>query len=121
MKKKQLSPGAIEALCHYHWPGNIRELENVLARSVILSDGQLIQAEDLGLPPVVASQGAKHLLDEATMPYHDSMEMHSRWLITEVLRRTGWNQTRAAAILKIQRTYLTKLMKQKKICSRPPK
>ena len=118
-KKKQLSPGAIEALCHYHWPGNIRELENVLARSVILSDSQLIQAEVLGLPAVMASHGTTHLPDEATLPYHESMEAHSRWLITEALRRMGWNQTRAAGLLKLQRTYLTKLMKQKKIPSRP--
>ena len=47
------------------------------------------------------------------------MEAHSRWLITEALRRMGWNQTRAAGLLKLQRTYLTKLMKQKKIPSRP--
>ena len=119
MKKKQLSPRAIEALCHYHWPGNIRELENVLARSVILSDSQLIQAEELGLPSIVASRGTAHLPEAAAMPYHDSMETHSRWLITEALRRMGWNQTRAAAILKIQRTYLTKMMKQKKISPKP--
>lgn len=119
VKKKQLSPGAMEALCHYHWPGNIRELENVLARAVILSDGSVIHVEELGLSGIVASQGALPVPEGTSLPYHDSMEAHSRWLITEALRRTGWNQTQAAAFLKLQRTYLTKLMKQKMISARP--
>lgn len=119
VKKKPLSPGAMEALCHYHWPGNIRELENVLARAVILSDGPVIHVEDLGLPGIVASQGATPIPEGKSLPYHDSMEAHSRWLITQALRRTGWNQTQAAVFLELQRTYLTKLMKQKKIPSRP--
>jgi len=119
VKKKQLSPGAMEALCHYHWPGNIRELENVLARAMILSDGPVIQAEELGLPGIVTPQGAPPVPEGKSLPYHDSMEAHSRWLITQALRRTGWNQTQAAVFLKLQRTYLTKLMKQKQIPSRP--
>jgi hypothetical protein len=88
-------------------------LENVLARAVILSDGPAICVEELGLPGVVTPQGATPIPEGTRMPYHDSMEAHSRWLITEALRRTGWNQTQAAASLKLQRTYLTKLMKQK--------
>ena len=119
VKKKQLSPGAMDALCHYHWPGNIRELENVLARAMILSDGPVIQAEELGLPGIVTPQGAPPVPEGKSLPYHDSMEAHSRWLITQALRRTGWNQTQAAVLLKLQRTYLTKLMKQKQIPSRP--
>ena len=119
VKKKQLSPGAMDALCHYHWPGNIRELENVLARAMILSDGPVIQAEDLGLPGIVTPQGAPPVPEGKSLPYHESMEAHSRWLITQALRRTGWNQTQAAVLLKLQRTYLTKLMKQKQISSRP--
>lgn len=118
-REQQLTPGAMEALCHYHWPGNIRELENVLARAVILSDGVVIHAQELGLPGVVTPQGATPIPQGTSLPYHDSMEAHSRWLITEALRRTGWNQTQAAGFLKLQRTYLTKLMKQKKVPSRP--
>lgn len=120
-EKKQLSPSTVEALCHYHWPGNIRELENVLARAVILSDQHEIQSQHLGLPAIVASQGSKQASDEIVLPYYDSMESHSRWIIAEALRRTGWNQTKAAALLKLQRTYFTKLLKQKKIPTRSPR
>lgn len=64
-------------------------------------------------------QDATPVPEGKSLPYHDSMEAHSRWLITQALRRTGWNQTQAAVFLKLQRTYLTKLMKQKQIPSRP--
>jgi len=117
-EKKRLSPQAEDALCHYHWPGNIRELENVIARAVILSDCQDIQAEHLGLPVVgQATDTARHG-EDAPLSYHHSMESHSRWLIREALRRSDGNQTKAAALLKLQRTYFTKLLKQKGISAK---
>jgi transcriptional regulator with PAS, ATPase and Fis domain len=116
---KRLSSEAVAALSHYHWPGNIRELENVLARAVILSDQAEIHATHLGLPPVVAALTSNEPSEESSVPYHDSMESHSRWLIIEALRRTEWNQTKAAALLQLQRTYFTKLLKQKNIPAKP--
>lgn len=114
-KRKQLSPCAVETLCHYTWPGNTRELENVLARAVILTEQQTIHAEDLSLPASSAAQVSARLSEQADLSYHESMERHSRWLITEALRQSGWNKTRAAALLKLQRTYFTKLLRLKKI------
>ena len=116
---KRLSSEAVAALSHYHWPGNIRELENILARAVILSDQCEIHVNHLGLPLVVAPRSSNELPEESSVPYHDSMELHSRWLITEALRRAGWNQTKAAAILKLQRSYFTRLLKQKNISTKP--
>lgn len=118
MEKKRLSLHAEEALCHYHWPGNIRELENVIARAVILSDCQEIDAEHLGLPVVVQVTDAARHAEDAILSYRHSMESHSRWLIQEALRRTEGNQTKAAALLKLQRTYFTKLLKQKGISAK---
>ena len=115
-EKKRFTSEAEEALCHYHWPGNIRELENVVARAVILSDCQDIPAELLGLPAVgPAIDKARHTEDAIPISYHLSMESHSRWLIQEAMRKAEGNQTKAAALLKLQRTYLTKLLKQKGI------
>ena len=115
-EKKRFTSQAEEALCHYHWPGNIRELENVVARAVILSDDQDIQAELLGLPAVGPAIDKTRQTEDATpLSYHHSMESHSRWLIQEALRKAEGNQTRAAALLKMQRTYFTKLLKQKGI------
>lgn len=103
---KWLSSEAVAALCHYHWPGNIRELETILSRAVILSDQVEIRTTHLSLPPVVVTPSSNQPAEESSVPYHDSIESHSWWLITEALRRAGWNQTKAAAILKLQRSYL---------------
>lgn len=121
VEKKRFTPQAEEALCHYHWPGNIRELENVVARAVILSDHPDIQAELLGLPAVGPAINKAGRTEEATpVSYHHSMESHSRWLIQEALRKAEGNQTRAAALLELQRTYFTKLLKQKGITAKRP-
>jgi DNA-binding NtrC family response regulator len=116
---KRLSAEAAMTLSHYHWPGNIRELENILARAVILSGQAEIRSVHLGLPSLISSASGNQPSEGSILPYHESMESHSRWLITEALRRTGWNQTKAAAILQLQRTYFTKLLKQKNIPPRP--
>jgi DNA-binding NtrC family response regulator len=116
VERKHFTTPAQEALCHYHWPGNIRELENVVARAVILSDCQDIPAELLGLPAVGPAIATARQAESATpISYHHSMESHSRWLIQEAMRKAEGNQTKAAALLKLQRTYLTKLLKQKDI------
>jgi DNA-binding NtrC family response regulator len=120
VKRAELSSCALEALSHYHWPGNIREMENVLARAVILADGQPIEGRHLNLPAIVASQAGAPTAEASTLAYHVSMDSHSRWLLTEALRRSGGNQTKAAALLDLQRTYLTKLLKRKGISPKPP-
>jgi DNA-binding NtrC family response regulator len=115
-ERKRFTRPAEEALCHYHWPGNIRELENVVARAVILSDCQDIPAELLGLPAVgPAIEKARNADITTPISYHHSMESHSRWLIQEAMRKAEGNQTKAAVLLKLQRTYFTKLLKQKGI------
>jgi DNA-binding NtrC family response regulator len=119
-KDKRLSAEAIMTLSHYHWPGNVRELENILARAVILSDQAEIRTVHLGLPSLISPASGNQSPEESILPYHESMESHGRWLINEALRRTGWNQTKAAAMLQLQRTYFTKLLKQKNISPKPP-
>jgi DNA-binding NtrC family response regulator len=49
------------------------------------------------------------------------MEADSRWVIEEALKKNEWNQTRAEDELGLQRTYFTKLLRQKQICGKPPK
>ena len=118
MTPKRLTEAARERLTQYHWPGNVRELENVLTRALILAPAAEIGPEHLGLhaPPMFAAQ-APSLSDhrDGTMSYHTSMEAHSRQLLREALQRTNGNQTKAAELLGLQRTYLTKLLKQKGI------
>ena len=106
-----LSPEAVAALTAYRWPGNIRELENVLARALALRSGQDITLPDL--PPefskaAAATPGAGLLDQEPTLP----LEEVERRYIVRVLESTGGNKLKAAQILGIDRSTLHRKLKQ---------
>ena len=111
-----LSPAARTALTHYPWPGNIRELDNVLSRAVVLSPSDVIEPEFLALTTdEAAGRGtAEHALPYMNLTYHESMEAHSAHIIERALDRAAGNQTKAAEFLDLQRTYLARLIKQRK-------
>lgn len=109
----RVSQDALEVIRGYHWPGNVRELENVLVRAITLCPGDCIEPEHLGimLPrrlPVDVS-----FSEDETFNYHMVMEQYSRKVLEEALRRAGGNQTKAAELLGLQRTYLTRLLRQR--------
>jgi DNA-binding NtrC family response regulator len=116
-----LSDHALQSLQQYQWPGNIRELENVLTRALILCPEDTLEPVYLHLSdsPFPSTTDA----ESAPTPrhYHESMEAYSRKIIEEALRRNGWNQTRASEELGLQRTYFTKLLRQKDIPGKAPK
>ncbi len=106
-----LSPDAVAALSAYRWPGNIRELENVLARALALRSGQNITPQDLPheIGKAVAAAPASGLLDpEPTLP----LEEVERRYIVRVLQATGGNKLKAAQILGIDRSTLHRKLKQ---------
>ena len=111
-----LSAAAMDALTRYPWPGNIRELDNVVARAVVLSPTDVIEADVLALLPDDARLTKSHggSLPYLDLPYHDSMEEHSRHIIARAIERSGGNQTKAAELLRLQRTYLARLLKQQR-------
>ena len=114
---RPLSKDAADMLNKHRWPGNVRELDNALARAVVLSDRDVITADVLALGSWDHRTDAGHgaapsYLD---LPYHESMEQHSVAVIRHALAQTGGNQTKAAERLKLQRTYLARLIKQKGI------
>ena len=111
-----LSAAALDALTCYTWPGNIRELDNVIARAVVLSPKDIIEPEMLAL---LADDAALRRRDDASLPYlnlpyHESMEQHSRYIIARAMELAEGNQTKAAESLRLQRTYLARLLKQQK-------
>lgn len=116
-----LSDRAVQALQQYQWPGNIRELENVLTRALILCPDDRLEPVNLHLADSLSPSTTETETGSASRLYHESMEAYSRKFIEEALRRNGWNQTRASEELGLQRTYLTKLLRQKDIQGRPPK
>ena len=110
-----LSTAARAALTRYPWPGNIRELDNVISRAVVLSPSDVIEPEVLALSPdepLRAAGGDE--LPYLNLTYHESMEAHSAYIIERALGKAGGNQTKAAELLDLQRTYLARLIKQRK-------
>ncbi|MGE3976896.1 MAG: sigma-54-dependent transcriptional regulator [Nitrospira sp.] len=111
-----LNTAAFDTLIRYPWPGNIRELDNVIARAVVLSPKDIIEPEMLAL---LADDTNLRRSDDAplpylNLPYHESMEQHSRYIITRAMEQAEGNQTKAAESLRLQRTYLARLLKQQK-------
>lgn len=116
----KLSDLAAEVLQQYSWPGNIRELDNVISRALILCSGDTIEPEDLLLSDAPGQSTPELGVEPQTSSYYDSVDALSKKLIETALSRNGWNQTRAAASLGLQRTYFTVLLKKFKIAGRPP-
>ena len=106
----------ISAMRSYGWPGNIRELSNAIARAVVLGTDDKILPEQLGLGP----WGVDPFQEGENLPYHDAIERYSRHILEQALRRSNWSQTKAADLLQLQRTYLSRLLKQKEISVEPP-
>jgi two-component system, NtrC family, response regulator AtoC len=93
------TPEALELLRGYRWPGNIRELRNAVERAMLLADGEWLGPEHF--PMSVARRGSLQGFD---LPEDGvSLESVERDLVVQALRRTGWNHTRAAGLLGLNR------------------
>ncbi len=103
-----------EKLLRYPWPGNIRELRNAVERAVVLCSGrQLTEKEFPFLGEAVPISREEALF--APNPLQTAVNRFKREYIARILQQTGGNQSRAARILEIQRTYLNRLIKELKI------
>ena len=107
----RICKNAIEMLTSYHWPGNIRELENVIERGVLLSEDGIIQAWHLPVTLQGAiSRGLSGSNNDSTIDFARMVRNLEIDLINEAMTATRGNQTRAA-----ERLGLTKRMIQYKI------
>ncbi len=109
--KKQLrgfTDDAMEALLAYAWPGNVRELENAVERSVVFSRDDYVSTDALTLTPGAA------LADEAyaRRSLKEALNIFKKHFITKALESNGWHQTKTAKALGIQRSYLSKLIRE---------
>jgi two-component system, NtrC family, response regulator len=100
---KGFTDDAQDAIDSYAWPGNVREMENKLKAAVIMSEGKLVTAEDLGLPvpsspPDLSLRAARQQAETAA--------------IREALSRTAGNISRAADLLGVTRPTLYDLMQK---------
>ena len=110
---------AMALLTAQAWPGNVRELANVIERAVVLCAGDQIMPEDLALPSTVPV--ASSTLSTLSTPsvgigeYHEQVKDYKQAIIRAALQKAGGNQTKAAELLGLQRTYLVKLLRGLKI------
>jgi len=93
-----LSESAYQALKNYSFPGNVRELENILERALALCDGATINKDDLGLPDAVPGKAAASYLP-GDRPLADYLEDVEREALKAALEKTGHNKTAAAELL----------------------
>jgi two-component system, NtrC family, response regulator AtoC len=95
-----VSDEAMRLLKSYGWPGNIRELRNALERAMLLADGDQLMADHF---PVATGAGAR-LTEAVELPAAGiDLEQLERSLVVQALERSGWNQTRAATLLGLNR------------------
>ncbi len=117
------SHDALDCLTHYPWPGNIRELENLVERLTILKGQGQVEVIDLPLKyraQATVSMGATTALDipEDGMDFNSAVDAYENSLILKALEKTGWNRNQAAALLRLNRTTLVEKIKKKGL--RPP-
>ncbi|MGD8310884.1 MAG: sigma-54 dependent transcriptional regulator [Chromatiales bacterium] len=95
--KPAIRADAMERLAGYGFPGNVRELENILERAITLCERDCIRAADLRLPADDAAAGE----DRLDLPLEDYLSELERRAILEALEATRWNRTAAARRLGI--------------------
>ena len=93
-----LSEAALQALQNYHYPGNVRELENILERACALCENGVIEVEDLGLNPGRQECAPLASLGEADRftDLESELARVEREILHRALEATGWNRTAAA-------------------------
>lgn len=109
---KGITDGALDLLLSYDFPGNVRELENIIERAVVLAEGDVIDIEDLTHP------GYSELKSVDQGYTLRSLEDVEREHILKTLERLNWNRSKAARVLGIDRKTL--LSKMKKYGLKPP-
>jgi DNA-binding NtrC family response regulator len=111
--KKTLSPAARQKLTSYHWPGNIRELQNIIQQAILLTPEATIPAENINLPVTVRPHNSQKLsYSEAKRKVIEEFE---KSYITQLLISSGGNITRASSEAGKDRKDISRLVKKHNI------
>jgi two-component system response regulator AtoC len=105
-----LAPDAMARMLEYHWPGNARQLENVIERAMVIADDSLLLPEHFAAELI---QKDRHTPQDTVfegLSLKDAQKVVEKKLITQALDETGGNRTRAARLLEISHpSLLTKI------------
>ncbi|MBW2621890.1 MAG: sigma-54-dependent Fis family transcriptional regulator, partial [Deltaproteobacteria bacterium] len=108
----------LDVLMAYSWPGNIRELENVIERMVILAEGNVLTIDDL--PPFIKEAtlqpGQAHFeIPDEGIDFNKVVSDFEDRILIQALEKAGWVKNQAAKMLNLNRTTLVEKLKKKKI------
>ncbi len=111
-KQRQLTPQALERLVSHHWPGNTRELNNVLQRAAVFAGSGIVDATDLDLPiRMVAGNGWTELPEpEPGFQLKVFLSDAKRRIVARAVERCNGNQTAAAALLGITKQAVSRIL-----------
>lgn len=101
-----ISKSAMDKMIQYDWPGNIRELRNAIERAVVMGNGKEILPDDL---PIASSRTHYPGL-QVGLTLEEALNQFKKEFIVLNLKHTGGNRSKAAKIMEIQRTYLSRLI-----------
>lgn len=111
---KIVSDDALALLLSYEWPGNIRELENVIERLIYISEGNVIRVEDL--PSAIRQLGGVHLEIYETRPLKEAVQQLEKEMIIKALHATNNNRLKAAGLLGLPRASFYQKLKEYGLC-----
>jgi len=116
-KMKGIAPDAEEVLTSYNWPGNIRELENIIERAIILDTDGVIDRDDIPEAlfkenEILTADTDPSILKEISASLKDVLREPEKVHILRVLREVGWNKKEAARKLGVNRTTLYNKLKK---------
>ncbi len=118
---ESISDDAMRCLESYTWPGNIRELQNIIERLAILASSEEISVDDLpvkiqGSAPALATHAPR--VPATGLSFNGVVEEIERDLIRQALEHTGWNKNQAAQLLGLNRTTLLEKIRKRGV--QPP-
>jgi len=109
-KRYTITKEAMTLFCRYPWPGNIREIKNIVERIKILSPGCAIEEKDLPIEFISDGFNASIESQEQQQSYKNKMQQMRKKIILEALNKNNWSQTKAANVLQMDRSNLIKIM-----------
>ena len=114
------TPGAIDYLCAYDWPGNVRQLENVIERCVVLSSRDVIDVDDL--PPELRDEETQFKSAVDLLPLKvnlsETLEKIEAALIRRAMVHSGFVQVKTAELLDVSKSLLQYKLKKYKIAAK---
>ncbi|MBI1819701.1 MAG: hypothetical protein HYR81_05175, partial [Nitrospirae bacterium] len=112
-KNNRLAPEVLAVFKKYRWPGNIRELENVIERAVVLSEGELIQLSDIPSEMIQEGPVVRDLRrPDSTVNLPEQIDHMELDILKKTLEENHWNQTKTAKALGLKRSSLQYKMRK---------